>query len=366
MATSRKLKKILVIYTGGTFGMRANQNQKGLDLPHLKASELKVWLKEQVPEMMKIAQCDVDILFQLDSCQFQATHWFELASHIDQKQSKYDGVVILHGTDTLAYTASALSFLLSPARIPIVITGAQKPLATLRNDARLNFISALEIAANAPRELRNRVMVVFHDEVFLGSRVRKKSAVDFAAFESPRFPKLASIGSEIHYHEIIQHLPALKKQKCLLSHFHPEAVYQLLPQILRTEVTPQFCSAIFMTDALQHLDGILLTLYTSGTAPTQQLSFVEFLDRAKQMHTPILAITERENETPSLQTYSAGRDLLKHGVFWCKELTPEAAFVKAWCLRELKSKLSRKEYYVWLKKNWNLALSDEVENESRP
>jgi len=353
-------KKILVIYTGGTFGMRVQASEKGLDLPHLKAPELKTWLKSQVPEMRKIAHCDVDVLFQLDSCQFQATHWFELASHILDKQDRYDGVVVLHGTDTLAYTAAALSYLLSPSRIPVVITGAQTPLATLRNDARLNLISSLEVAANAPKELRNRVMVVFHDEVFLGSRVRKKSAVDFAAFESPRFPKLASIGSQIHYHEIIRSLPRLKRKKPLLTTFRPVGRDQRLPQILRTEVTPQFSSSVFSPEVLERLDGILITLYTSGTAPTQQPSFLRFLERAKKAATPLLAITERQNETPSLKTYAAGRDLLRYGVIWCQELTPEAAFVKAWCLRELNPRLDRKAYYSWLKKHWADALSDEV------
>jgi L-asparaginase len=358
MATAKKLKEILVIYTGGTFGMRPNLDKKGLELPQLKPAELKAWLNEQVPEMMKVARCDVDILFQLDSCQFGATHWFELASHILKKQANYDGVVILHGTDTLAYTASALSLLLSPTRIPVVLTGAQKPLATLRNDARQNFISALEVAAHAPKPLRNRVMVVFHDEVFLGSRIRKKSAIDFAAFESPRFSKLASIGSEIQYHEIIHQLPELKKQKPLLEQFrHSE---NELPQILRTELTPQFASHIFNQPVLQNLDGILLTLYTSGTAPTHQLQFVDFLKRAKESCTPILAITERENAAPSLKTYAAGRDLLELGVIWCGDLTPEAAFVKAWCLRELHSELTRKDYYSWIKKNWAVAVSDEI------
>lgn len=343
--------------------MRSSPGKKDLEIPNLKASELKTWLKEQVPEMMKIANCDVDVIFNVDSCQFQATHWFELAAHLNEKQKDYDGVVILHGTDTLAYTASALSYLLSPTRIPIVITGAQKPLATLRNDARTNFISALEVAANAPKELRDRVMVAFHDEVFLGSRVRKKSAVDFAAFESPRFPKLASIGSEIHYHDVIQNLPKLKAQKPMLTRFAGGAgPDQPLPQILRTEVTPQFCTSIFTSSLLDTLDSILLTLYTSGTAPTQSPNFLNFLDRAIQTHTPILAITERENETPSLKTYAAGRDLIEHGVFWCKDLTPEAAFVKAWCLREFKGDLSRKEFYSWLRKNWNVALSDETED----
>ena len=353
----KPLKKILVIYTGGTFGMRPTGQSKQLQIPKLSASELKTWLKTQVPEMMELASCDVDVLFNLDSCQFQASHWFELAAHIMERQNAYDGVVILHGTDTLPYTAAALSFLLSPTRIPVVITGAQKPLATLRNDARTNFISALEIATHAPKVLQNRVLVVFHDEVFLGSRVRKKSAVDFSAFESPRFPKLASVGSEIQWHEIIEHLPSLARTP-LLTRFRG-ATEKPLPRILDLQITPQFPAPAFSESILNELDGILLTLYTSGTAPTAQENFLHFLERSREGFTPIFAITEREDETPSLATYAAGRELIKNKVLWCGELTPEAAFVKIWLLRELYATQSKKEHFAWLQKHWDEPLSDE-------
>ena len=361
-----KLKKILVVYTGGTFGMRTktaspkSEPKAELEIPNLSASELKSWLKAQVPEMKQIASCDVDVVFNLDSCQFQATHWFELAAHIQEKQAQYDGVVILHGTDTLSYSAAALSLLLSPTQIPVVFTGAQKPLSTLRNDARLNFISALEVAANAPKELQNRVLVAFHDEVFLGSRVRKKSATDFAAFESPRFPKLASIGSSIRYHEVIQHLPALKKGNPLLLKFKPSKHERRLPQILQVQMNPQFASNLFTGTVLDHLDGLLLTLYTSGTAPTAQPNFIRFLERARATLTPLFTITERAHEIPSLSTYAAGRELIKNKVIWCKDLTPETAFVKAWLLRELHTHHSRLDHFEWLHKHFADPISDEM------
>jgi L-asparaginase len=361
-SVSSNLKKILVIYTGGTFGMRADQSE--LEIPKLSASELKTWLKSQVPEMMQIASCDVDVLFNTDSCQFQAMNWFELAQHLFEKTSEgqYDGAVILHGTDTLAYTACALSALLSPTKIPIVITGAQKPLAMLRNDARTNFISALEVAANAPKELRNRVMVVFHDQLFLGSRVRKKSAVDFAAFETPRFPELARMGSSIQYHPIVKQLPPLSGNSAepMLTQFRIAEEMRPLPEILQLQVTPQFASTIFNDDTLSTLDAILLTLYPSGTAPTEQESFVEFLVRAYDACALIFAITEREDEIPSLNTYAAGRELLKNHVLWCGDLTPEAAFVKIWLLREFHQSQSREDFYAWMVKNWSTPLSDET------
>lgn len=346
-----------MIFTGGTFGMGPD-----LEVQNLGSKELKSWLHAQVPEMNEIATCDIHVLYNTDSCQFQASHWFEIAVHLHQnlfQKKRYDGAVILHGTDTLAYTASALSFLLSPSPVPIVITGAQKPLSTLRNDARSNLISSLEVATHAPRALQNRTLVVFHDHVFLGSRIRKKSARQFSAFDSPRFPILATIGSEIQYHEILNHLPKLKRTKPLLTQFKSTNEALRLPQILPVNLTPQFPSSLAQSPFLNSLDGVLLHLYASGTAPTDYAPFRSFLEKARTLHTPIFAITEREDEIRKMGTYASGKILEHEKVLWSGELTPEAAFVKAWLLKELLGSSHKKTYYQWLQKHWHQALSDE-------
>ena len=357
---SRK-KRILVLYTGGTFGMDAN-----LKIPDLSANALKLRLSEQVPEMEKLADCEVEIISNLDSCEMNSTHWFTLALRLNQAKKDFDGAVILHGTDTLPFTASALSFLLSPCPFPIVLTGAQKPLATLRNDARNNFISSLELATLAPAELQNRVLVVFHDEVFLGSRIRKKSALDFSAFESPRFPVLAKIGSTMIFQDAISHLPTLARENLVFSHLiknKPRASASLFPSLLRIEITPHFPSSVFTDVMLKKIDGILLTLYPSGTAPSLDLKFMEFLKRAKKTHTPVFAITEREDAPIKLSTYGSGKLLEEEGVIWCHDLTPEASFVRACFLKLIHHKLSRENFLNTLKiKNarlWNTPLSDE-------
>ncbi len=356
--TKSKKKRILVIFTGGTFGMGPT-----LEVQNLGSKELKDWLYAQVPEMNEIAKCDVHVLYNLDSCHFQAEHWFELASHLYENlflKKIYDGAVVLHGTDTLAYSAASTSYLLSPSPVPIVFTGAQKPLSTLRNDARSNLITALEVATQAPKELQNRTLVAFHDQVFLGSRVRKKSARQFSAFDSPRFPTLATVGSEIHYHEIIQHLPKLSSKKPLLTQFKGSSDLLPLPQILPLNLTPQFPSSLAQVEFLQTLDGVLLHLYASGTAPTEFIPFQAFLENAMKLCTPIFAITEREDEIKNMGTYPSGKILQKQKVLWCSDLTPEAAFVKSWLLRELQLKLDKKDYYSWLQKNWSKPISDEI------
>jgi L-asparaginase len=249
--------------------------------------------------------------------------------------------------------------LLSPSPVPIVFTGAQKPLSTLRNDARSNLISALEVATQAPKELKNRTLVAFHDHVYLGSRIRKKSARNFSAFDSPRFPTLATIGSEIRYHEIIRHLPKLKAGKPLLTQFKGASDSMPLPQILPMNLTPQFPSSLAQVPFLETLDGVLLHLYASGTAPTEFAPFQAFLEHARELKTPIFAITEREDEIKNLGTYPSGKTLQKEKVLWCADLTPEAAFVKTWLLRELQLKLTKTKYYDWLQKNWSKPVSDE-------
>ena len=347
--------KILVIYTGGTFGMDEN-----LEIPKLSAKALEKRLYQQVPEMEKIADIAVQIVFNTDSCQMGTEHWFTLAHHIHQQGKHYEGIVILHGTDTLAHTAAALSYLLSPSPVPIVITGAQKPLSTLRNDARTNLLTALEVAANAPKELQNRVMVAFHDELFLGSRVRKFSALDFAAFESPRFPRLARVGSSIQFESVIHHLPKLKKGRPMIEGFQTEVLTS--PQILKAEVTPEFASAIFSRAVLEQLDAILLTLYPSGTAPTERPDFLRFLKDSKEYHCPILAITERADAPIKLSSYASGKTLMKEGVLWCQDLTPEAALVKIMLLQiqlHKKPELGRKQKAKAIALQWSKPLSDE-------
>ena len=331
-----------------------------LEVPKLSSAALKKRLLKGVPEMPQIADGDVHVLFNTDSCQMGIEHWMTLASHIRSQSKHYHGVVILHGTDTLAYSAAALSFLLAPSPIPVVFTGAQRPLSSIRNDARTNLLTALEVAACCPKPLQNRIMVAFHDEVFLGSRVRKLSALGFAAFESPRFPRLARVGSTIQYESIIHHLPKIQSKKPLIDSINTPSEHA--PLMLKAEVTPGFPSPLFYESTLKHLDGILLTLYASGTAPTEEPDFMRFLNEAKKQHCPILAITERHEAPVNLSSYASGKTLEKSGVIWCKDLTPEAAWVKAMLIHyQNRTRITdKKRRTELLQKQFQKALSDET------
>jgi L-asparaginase len=351
-------KKILIIYTGGTFGMIPYKN--GFKIPRLKATELKKLLIDQVPEIRQIARCDIQVLFNMDSCQMHPHHWFEMADAVMKAQKLYDGVVILHGTDTLSHSAAALSMLLTPSKIPVVFTGAQKPLSMIRSDARQNFISALEVAAHAPSGLQNRVMVCFHDELFLGSRIRKKSAHQYGAFESPRFEKLATIGSDILYHDVVSSLKSNALKKPLLQQFKNHD--GPLPKILTTTLSPGFSADLYTSEFIESLDGILLTCYPSGTAPTDQPDFLIFLKRAQELDCPIFTLTERDRSHHSVDLYSAGETLKNEGAIFSPDLTPEAAWIKLWLLTELfhGQGWSREKIYSWHQRHWNQPISDET------
>jgi L-asparaginase len=322
---SSRISRVLILYTGGTFGMDAN-----LKVPKLSPQLLKKRFLKQVPELQKIAHCDVKIILNLDSAHISPKEWVLFAETIQSSWNNYDGIVILHGTDTLSYTASALSFLLRPCLKPIVITGAQLPLSAIWTDARNNLLSAVEIAAHGPRNLVTQVNVFFADKLFQGNRVRKTSAYDFAAFESPYYPPLAIVGTQIHYAQKSD-LPALRP----LSRF-PSETLKLKPtfssKVAFFYVSPGFPFHTLTESYLMTLDGIVLFVFLSGTAPTQDHHFLQFLDRAKKMNIPITLTTSGKSQAYNHRQqpvpYEAGKELYSAGCFWSGSMTPECTYVR--------------------------------------
>ena len=186
--TDNMKKKILLIHTGGTIGM-TRDSQSGMLRPDMfYASLLNV-----IPEISTIADMEVEIPFVLDSAELNFQHWQELAAIIKNRLDEVDGVVITHGTDTLAYTASALSYMLQNIPIPVILTGAQRPLEELRSDARNNLINAVELAcADIPE-----VCIFFDYKLMRGNRTSKNHINFFDAFHSPNYPLLAEVGINI-------------------------------------------------------------------------------------------------------------------------------------------------------------------------
>nr|NIV15464.1 asparaginase [Fodinibius sp.] len=201
------MKKILIIHTGGTFGMMPMKPRQTL-----APNQVEERVTAHVPELEKIASIDFNMIFNLDSSNIQPRHWQELAVLINQNIEAYDGFVIIHGTDSMAYTAAALSFMLNNLPKPVILTGSQRPLAEIRTDARINLINAVELATRPIPE----VGIFFGTELFRGNRAVKVSSTDFHAFESPNFPSLAEVGLDV---EIFTH------------RFPPTEAFQLKPDM---------------------------------------------------------------------------------------------------------------------------------------
>lgn len=330
----RKKKRVLVIYTGGTFGMdvknsgKADKGRRVLATPNLKPEVLARRLRARVPELQDIASCDVETVLNCDSAHIGPPEWWLLAERVQARWRNYDGVVILHGTDTMAYTASALSFLLRPCLKPVVLTGAQRPLSALRTDARRNLISAVEIAAHGPREQVGQVSVFFDNRLFQGNRVRKRSASEFEAFESPQAPPLAVVGTEIRYGNTKR--GRAKDRAKLLPEFSRE--------VALVHVAPGFPARAMRELLLPRLAALVLVVFASGTAPTQDAEFVLLLREARRRGVPVVVTAEGSSEGgvgAHPGHYEAGRALLTEGGTWAGAMTPECAYVKTtWILAQ--------------------------------
>ena len=182
------MKKILILHTGGTFGMMPMEPDQILAPGNLQHELLK-----RVPEIAQIAEIRVIIPFNEDSSNLAIKEWDILAKTIDANMNEYDGFVIIHGTDTMVYTAAALSFSLINLKKPVILTGAQRPLSKLRSDARLNLIDAIEVATYKIGE----VLIVFGQHILRGNRCRKTSITSYDAFYSPNYPLIGKIGLNV-------------------------------------------------------------------------------------------------------------------------------------------------------------------------
>ncbi|MBL7714702.1 MAG: asparaginase [Bdellovibrionales bacterium] len=325
------LPRILILYTGGTIGMESLSSDVQLYRVAKKSpAKLKKQIQDRAPELAQIARCEVEVLMNQDSANMGPDDWVLIAERVQKAWQKYDGIVILHGTDSMAYTASALSYLLRPCVKPVILTGAQRPLAAIRTDARRNLISSVEIAARGPRSLLNQVCVFFDDRLFQGNRVRKRSAFDFQAYDSPFASALANVGSEIQY----------RREPREFKFASQTLAPQFDTRVLLTTVTPGFPSKAIRAVLGHEIQGLVLNVFASGTAPTEDPAFMDLLKFAKKKRVPVVAVTSGSVKVSMGQAmgsgrslvdprkYGPGRDLIKAGALWAGTMTPEAAWVK--------------------------------------
>lgn len=309
---------ILIIYTGGTIGMI--ENAEGA----LEPFDFE-YLIDNVP---KITRLDYNIdSFQfeipLDSSAMNPTHWKDIAYVIECFYDKYDGFVVLHGTDTMAYTSSALSFMLENLRKPVVITGSQLPIGEVRTDGEENLITALQVAAARTEDgspMLEEVAILFENYLWRGNRATKYSADNFNAFKSSNFPRLAKIGMGITYRRDVLWRP--KDNSPLQVHYGMDANVMYLS--LFPGITPTMVRHMLNTPGLK---GVVMKTYGAGNAP-DDAEFIDAIREGVNRGLVIVNVSQCDNGMVDPFKYQTGCSLYAAGVISGHDLTSEAALTK--------------------------------------
>jgi L-asparaginase len=309
--------RILIIYTGGTFGMTYDQD--GVLIPF----DFSLIL-EHLPTLKTLALELTVVSFEtpIDSSNITPEHWQILAKIIYQNYDTHDGFVVLHGTDTMAFTASAVSFMLEGLGKPVVFTGAQLPISEARSDARENLITALDIASAKKdgQPIVPEVCIYFDYELLRGNRSKKVESMQFDAFDSGNYPPLAKAGVKIDYNYAFIRPQSDTKNLTLRSKIDTNiSVLKLFPGIPTSVV-----EGVLQT---QGLKAVILETYGSGNAPTSQC-LLKALRRAIDQGVIILNISQCSGGMVIQGKYETSRELQQIGVIGGADMTTEAAVTK--------------------------------------
>lgn len=335
---------ILIIYTGGTIGMVQDPNTGSLipiDFRHLS---------DHVPELKNFGYELHAISFEpvSDSSNIDPGVWIKMADIIEKGYDDFDGFVILHGTDTMAYTASALSYMLENLAKPVILTGSQLPISLLRTDGRENIITAIEIAAAQEngRPAVPEVCIFFDNKLTRGNRTTKMSAEHFDAFNSPNYHPLAEVGLHLKYFNNLISYPSNNGNLIVHKEFDTNvAILKLFPGISR-----KLLNAVTNIEGLR---GLIIETFGSGNAPTYQW----FLDDLKQYIDKggiIFNVTQCHGGSVEMGLYETSRQMLEAGVISGKDITSEASVTK---LMHLLGRYSAREEVI---RSLNKSLAGEI------
>ena len=312
------MKNILLIYTGGTIGMERDPVDNSLQsvdfnkltssIPELQNSEIKV--------------SHTSIKEVIDSSNMNKKYWIEIAAIIEKNYDEMDGFVVLHGTDTMAYSASAVSFMLEGLQKAVIFTGSQIPIGARRTDAKENLITSVEIAASGKIK---EVCVYFEDKLLRGNRTVKVNSEQFEAFNSPNFPALADIGINIKYNKNNFYKTKEQQLKVHTEFSEDVTVLKLFPGI-----TEKVVSAI-----LNSANNIIIETFGSGNA-TNRKWFLKLLENAIKAEKSIVNCSQCLAGEVTQGIYETSSNLNKIGVISAKDMTIEAAitklmFLDGWC-----------------------------------
>ena len=308
---------ILVIYTGGTIGM-VKDPESGVLKPFNFDN-----IYQQIP-MLKLLDYHIgNYCFDpvIDSSNMNPKFWAAIAEVIDKNYESYDGFVVLHGSDTMAYTASALSFMLENLNKPVVLTGSQLPLGMIRTDGRENFITSIEIAAARIDDtpVVPEVCIYFENQLLRGNRTIKYNAENFQAFKSPNYPSLADVGVYIKYHHANIRKPNFKNLKVNSRMDSSVSILKLYPGISENSV-----KAIVQTEGLK---ALILETFGSGNAPTEEW-FLNLLEKTIKKGIIILNVSQCQGGSVEMDKYQTGVTLQNIGVISGNDITTEAAITK--------------------------------------
>lgn len=310
---------ILIIYTGGTIGMQTDAATGALvpfdfggiydEFPSLRRLNVDI----EVHTMPKL----------IDSSNVRPEDWSDMADVIRDNYDRYDGFVILHGTDTMSYSASALSFMLENLAKPVVFTGSQIPIGVLRTDGRENLITAIEIAGARidGRPVVPEVSLLFQNRLYRGNRTHKYSAGELDAFRSYNYPLLAEVGVKIAYNfgAIAPAPPVVEPLRVARMAADGVAIVKLFPGI-----SEQMLRAMLSAEGLQ---GVVLETYGAGNAPTNDW-FLQLMRQTVERGVTVLNVTQCDSGSVEMQLYETGQQLRAAGVISGYDITTEAAITK--------------------------------------
>jgi len=303
------MKNILIIHTGGTFGMNPVRPGKTL-----QPGDLENAIEKYIPNFESIANITIVTPFNLDSSDIGPEEWMKTFEIVMNHKDNYDGFVIIHGTDTLVYNATSMSYLTTGLNKPVIFTGSQRPLSKLRTDATSNLINSVELATYP----MNEVGIYFGNNLFRANRTKKMSIESFLGFDSPNYPPLASVGLKINLH-----------QKNLLNEIPTISLNPVFDtNILNIKVFPGLDPGCYENIIQSKTKAIIIEGFGAGNLPSKKNNWIPFIEKYVKRKKIVIIGSQSAHGNIDLELYKSGKDAQDAGALSLRDMTFEAALVK--------------------------------------